>query len=134
MTNTSLLLVLVQERNGIYRFSTQRRHEKTIGCIEKSLARDSTTSIKFNGKLEPFKVTSLKFVKNVLSSSSSVYGGDEFFDPVPEPDPTAWLHTPSRHWFYRLFFTSLFWWDSLIYLLTAPRCPHLPRRYRPRKS
>ena len=41
--------------NGLYRFSTQRRHEKTIGNIERALqeARDSPTAIKFNGQLEP---------------------------------------------------------------------------------
>jgi hypothetical protein len=40
--------------SGTYRFSTQRRHEKTMSGIEKTLrdARDSPTSIKFNGKLE----------------------------------------------------------------------------------
>ena len=40
--------------SGVYRFSTQRRHEKTMSGIEKTLrdARDSPTSIKFNGKLE----------------------------------------------------------------------------------
>ena len=63
------------------------------------------------------------------------FEGDEFFDPVPEPDPTAWLHPPPHHWFYRLFFSSLFslttlFWDSLIYFWTAPRRPTLPRRYR----
>ena len=40
---------------GMFRFSTQRRHEKTLASIEKTLrdARDSTTGIKFNGTLEP---------------------------------------------------------------------------------
>ncbi|KAI2499352.1 hypothetical protein MHU86_15134 [Fragilaria crotonensis] len=42
---------------SLYRFSTQRRHEKTIASIEKTLidTRDSTTGIKFNGTLEPGK-------------------------------------------------------------------------------
>ena len=42
---------------GLYRFSTQRRHEKTIGFIEQTLrdARDSITGLKFNGTLEPGK-------------------------------------------------------------------------------
>jgi hypothetical protein len=42
---------------GLFRFSTQRRHEKTLASIEKTLrdARDSTTGIKFNGTLEPGK-------------------------------------------------------------------------------
>ena len=37
-----------------YRFSTQRRHEKTIASIEQKLrdARDSVTTVKFNGQLE----------------------------------------------------------------------------------
>ena len=37
---------------SLYRFSTQRRHEKTIASIEKMLrdARDSTTGLKFNGE------------------------------------------------------------------------------------
>ena len=41
--------------NSLYRFSTQRRHEKTISSIERALreSRDSTTTIKFNGTLEP---------------------------------------------------------------------------------
>ena len=40
---------------SLYRFSTQRRHEKTITSIERTLreSRDSTTTIKFNGTLEP---------------------------------------------------------------------------------
>ena len=40
---------------GLFRFSTQRRREKTLASIEKTLrdARDSTTGIKFNGTLEP---------------------------------------------------------------------------------
>ena len=39
---------------SFYRFSTQRRHEKTIASIEQKLrdARDSATNIKFNGQLE----------------------------------------------------------------------------------
>ena len=42
---------------SLFRFSTQRRHEKTLASIEKTLrdARDSTTGIKFNGTLEPGK-------------------------------------------------------------------------------
>jgi hypothetical protein len=46
---------LVQGNNSLYRFSTQRRHEKTISSIERALreSRDSTTAIKFNGTLEP---------------------------------------------------------------------------------
>ena len=64
-----------------------------------------------------------------------LFEGDEFFDPVPELDPTAWLHPPSCHWFHQLFYTILFtmtslFWDSLIYLWTAPRRPQLLRRYR----
>jgi hypothetical protein len=37
-----------------YHFSSQRRHVKTIGTIESNLikARDCTTTLKFNGKLE----------------------------------------------------------------------------------
>jgi hypothetical protein len=37
-----------------YRFSTQRRDEKYIAKTERNLteARDSTSSLKFNGKLE----------------------------------------------------------------------------------
>ena len=37
-----------------YRFSTQRCHEKTIASIEQKLrdARDSVTTVKFNGQLE----------------------------------------------------------------------------------
>ena len=37
-----------------YHFSSQRRHVKTIGTIESNLikARDSTTTLKFNGQLE----------------------------------------------------------------------------------
>ena len=39
---------------SFYRFSTQRRHEKTIASIEQKLrdARESITSVKFNGQLE----------------------------------------------------------------------------------
>jgi hypothetical protein len=42
---------------GLFRFSTQRRHAKTLASIEKTLrdARDSTTGIKFNRTLEPGK-------------------------------------------------------------------------------
>jgi hypothetical protein len=38
----------------LYHFSSQRRHVKTIGTIESNLiiARDSTTTLKFNGQLE----------------------------------------------------------------------------------
>ena len=41
--------------DNLYRFSTQRRHEKTITSIEQKLrdSRDSITTIKFNGTLEP---------------------------------------------------------------------------------
>ena len=48
-------VISIGRGNGVYRFSTQRRHEKTIGNIEKTLqdARDSVTSLKFHGKLEP---------------------------------------------------------------------------------
>ena len=37
-----------------YHFSSQRRHVKTIGTIENNLikARDSTTTLKFNGQVE----------------------------------------------------------------------------------
>jgi hypothetical protein len=40
---------------SLYRFSTKRRHEKTIGSIERALqeSRNSPTAIKFNGSLEP---------------------------------------------------------------------------------
>ena len=40
---------------SLYRFSSQRRNEKSIAKIEENLrqARDSVTSIKFDGKLEP---------------------------------------------------------------------------------
>ena len=43
------------DAEDLYRFSTQRRHEKTITSIERSLrdSRDTITSIKFNGTLEP---------------------------------------------------------------------------------
>ena len=39
---------------SLYRFSTQRCHEKTIASIEQKLrdARESVTSVKFNGQLE----------------------------------------------------------------------------------
>ena len=55
LNNEYVSVVSIGTGNGIYRFSTQRRHEKTIGSIERSLqdARDSITSVKFNGKLEP---------------------------------------------------------------------------------
>ena len=45
---------MVTGDNSLYRFATQRRHEKTITAIERSLreARDSITAIKFNGTLE----------------------------------------------------------------------------------
>ena len=45
-------IVTIGTGTGIYRFSTQRRHKKTIGSIERSLqdARDSITSVKFNRK------------------------------------------------------------------------------------
>ena len=45
---------MVTGDNSLYRFATQRRHEKTITAIERSLreARDSITGIKFNGTLE----------------------------------------------------------------------------------
>jgi hypothetical protein len=48
--------MLVPLTSGSYfRFFTQRRHEKTIGTIERDLreARDSTKSIKFNGTIDP---------------------------------------------------------------------------------
>ena len=40
---------------SLYRFSSQRRNEKSISKIEENLrqARDSVTSIKFDGKLDP---------------------------------------------------------------------------------
>ena len=46
---------IVKGDNNLYRFSTQRRHEKTITSIERALreARDNVTTIKFNGTLEP---------------------------------------------------------------------------------
>ena len=46
---------LIEGTSSLYRFSTQRRHEKTITSIERALreARDTTTAIKFNGTLEP---------------------------------------------------------------------------------
>jgi hypothetical protein len=46
---------IVSEENSLYRFSTQRRHEKTIMSIERALreSRDTTSAIKFNGTLEP---------------------------------------------------------------------------------
>jgi hypothetical protein len=45
---------LVTNGTSLFRFSTQRRHEKTLAKIEGNLraARDSATTIKFNGKLE----------------------------------------------------------------------------------
>lgn len=48
-------IVATGRGSSLYRFSTQRRHEKTIGNIERALqeSRDSPSSIKFNGKLEP---------------------------------------------------------------------------------
>ena len=38
-----------------YSYASQRRHVKTISSIERDLvtARDSTTTLKFDGKLEP---------------------------------------------------------------------------------
>lgn len=46
---------VVPKGASLFRFSTQRRHEKTLAKIEENLrvARDSITTIKFNGRLEP---------------------------------------------------------------------------------
>jgi len=46
---------IVEGDNSLYRFFTQRRHEKTITSIERALreSRDTTTAVKFNGTLEP---------------------------------------------------------------------------------
>ena len=43
------------ETQGNYAFAAQRRNPKTITSIERDLmmSRDSTTSLKFDGKLEP---------------------------------------------------------------------------------
>ena len=45
---------MVAGDNSLCRFATQRRHEKDITAIERSLreSRDTTTAIKFNGTLE----------------------------------------------------------------------------------
>jgi hypothetical protein len=47
------------EARGNYAYAAQRRNPKTIATIERDLmmARDSTTSLKFDGKLEPVAST-----------------------------------------------------------------------------
>ena len=72
--------------NSLYRFSTQRRHEKTITSIERVLreARDSTTGIKFNGTLEPTvgtpttEIGKERFIK-LLKKRVKEYGQQTFY-------------------------------------------------------
>jgi hypothetical protein len=65
---------------SLHRFSTQRRHEKTITSIESALrdTYDSTTGVKFNGALEPTHGTPNEIGKErflvLLKNRVKVYG------------------------------------------------------------
>ena len=65
-----------------YRFSSQRRHPKTISYLESDLkqARDSTTTIKFNGSLE------------VEAGNSSEISKDRFQDLLEEKVDLSLIH------------------------------------------
>ena len=70
---------------GLFRFLTQRRHEKTLSSIEKTLrdARDATTGLKFNGTLEPGKenpseIGKVRFI-NLLKKRVTEHGQQTFY-------------------------------------------------------
>ena len=69
---------------SLYRFSTQRRHEKTFTSIESALRDkcDSTTGIKFNGALEPNHGTTTEIGKErflvLLKKRFKEYGQQTF--------------------------------------------------------
>ena len=76
---------------SLYRFSTQRRHEKTITSIESTLNEkcESSTGIKFNGTLEPTLGSANEIGKEpflvLLKKRVKEYGQQTFYwvrDPV----------------------------------------------------
>ncbi len=76
---------VLTEEFSLYRFSMQRRHEKTISSIESAL-RDkynSTTGIKFNGALEPTHGTVTEIGKErflgLLKKRVKEYGQPTFY-------------------------------------------------------
>ena len=76
---------IIEGDNSLYRFSTQRRHEKTITSIERVLreARDNTSAIKFNGTLEPTTGNVNKIGKErffaLLKKRVTEYGQQTFY-------------------------------------------------------
>ena len=79
---------------GLYRFSTQRRHEKTIASIEKTLrdARDSTIGLKFNGTLEPGKDNTAEIGKErfiTLLKKRVTEHGQQTFYHIKDTDGTV---------------------------------------------
>jgi hypothetical protein len=83
--------VSAEQQFSLYRFSTQRRHEKTITSIESALRDkcDSTTGIKFNGALEPTHGTVTEIGKErflvLLKKRVKEYGQQTFY----------WIRDPS---------------------------------------
>jgi hypothetical protein len=75
----------VRGSGSLYRFSTQRRHGKTITSIECNLqeSRDSTTTIKFNGTLEPAAGSSTEIGKErfvtLLKKRVNEHGQQTFY-------------------------------------------------------
>ena len=85
---------IVKGDNNLYRFSTQRRHEKTITSIERALreARDNVTDIKFNGTLEPTsgnanEISKERFV-TLLKKKVKEHGQHSFYH-IRDPDMTV---------------------------------------------
>ena len=68
-----------------FRFSSQRRNTKTIGSIESARvsARDSTTSLKFDGRLEPTVGSATEIGKErfitLLSRKVEEHGQEAFY-------------------------------------------------------
>ena len=77
---------IVEGDNSLYRFFTQRRHEKTITSIERALreSRDTTTAVKFNGTLEPTdgnsnEIGKERFITLVLKKCVKEHGQQTFY-------------------------------------------------------
>ena len=68
-----------------YHFASQRRNPKTISSIEQALitARDSTTTLKFDGRLEPTVGSSTEIGKErfmtLLQRRVKEYGHETFY-------------------------------------------------------
>ena len=72
-------------RRGTYSFASQRRNTKTISFIERELmnARDSTTTLKFDGKLEPVVTSTTEIGKErflkLLERRVEEHGQETFY-------------------------------------------------------